>query len=1477
MNELRVRFEAAEGKGYLARLSDADGKPGVAVPFTPFLTEDDYEDLRWYLEDYLDLPDGGAVTRARQIESSLDRWGRTLHDALFSAEANRDLLKQLLAAPEPRNLTLATQDPVLLRLPWELMKDHAGSLAQRLSVRRQLEKPEQTTPRTAKLPLRILYIVSRPADAGFLDPRLTTQALFDALDPLGPSVRMDFCRPPTVARMEEMLRAGQQAGDPYDLVHFDGHGDFLPHSQIGALYFEQPDDGSGDSKKDLVTADRLGELLASYTIPLVVLGACRSATVGRTLVFRSVAPRLIQAGVGSVLSMGHAVHVEAARLLLDRFYRELASGTTIGHAVAEARKALRSTPARWIELEPTGRTIALRDWFLSHLYQRGADDALVPPAAAGQPPVRLFDVFLSHQHNDAPRVEDLARLLVEKHGLRVWLDKWECASGNLKPQCETGIQNSRFTVVVGSQTALKSKWVKWEIDKHNQLNREGDRLIPIKFESLELPRKLNDLLWVDFTDRDRDADNAGLLARIIRTADAEDARRRRGFRSPARHREESGPFPPPPRYGFHGRARELYDLERRFRTQRGIVLHAMGGMGKTALATEAAHWWTRTGLFRDGACFLSFEQFASADRVVQVLGTYLAGPKFEQLPAPEQRRRVLELFQHKDVLMVWDNFESALPQFDDGSATQASPYTDDERRRLAELFRDLTAGPGQGRLLVTCRPGDTGLPGAGRYELHGLARADSLWLLSHILKRDGLTLDDPRLAREKLDPLLDELADHPLSLELVGPHLRTLTPEKIRADFGKLLAEFQQDAPEGRNQSLLASLEFSRRHLSPAARAALPWLGLFRGGVFEMILLDVSQITPEAWEPIRRELQGIALVRPEDDIQIAGGPFQRFHPTLASAAADAALTRQPEIRQRFIGVYGALMHALDKALRGSQSRTAMEILDREEANYRTAVDWAVADRRYQAAAALGDTFGTYLQMSGRLRERDAWVQWLKDAVTQQGFTEEAAAYELQHATTRFAQGDPQGAVEQLQALIERLRHTTEFDPAFQLALAIGDLGDMLNDCGAAAQAIPFLRESIGLWEALVERAGGQPWETLLSTLDHAKASSELGNLCATMGNLANALSAAGQHGEALSVAEKALGIDRQQGNQHSVAAGQGQCAQFLRDSGRYDEADARYDLALAAARQVGDKGLEGSLLQHQGKLARQRNQLDRATRLYQQALRLFQEAGDHQGVMQTYNLLGVAEQKAGRLAEARAWYEKSRELAVQLKDQPSLGQAAQNISIVSQEEGDAARERGDEPAARRHYEAARHSVEESLRIKQSYGNKPDEALALSQLAQIQLRLGDLAAAERHAHEARQIRESLGLLDALKDYHTLSEIAQARGDAAAASEWARKRDALLEERDRRAGGGGGLSAQTLKALQALTITCAQAGFGDGTLGPDEEEALAQLDGFPAPYPEFAAFLRQLAAGQLPPIPHGLPADLRQSLEELVQAIRDAPRA
>ena len=52
---------------------------------------------------------------ARNVERRLAGWGRRLHDAVFGAADNAELLRALLAAPQPRELTIATNVSALLR------------------------------------------------------------------------------------------------------------------------------------------------------------------------------------------------------------------------------------------------------------------------------------------------------------------------------------------------------------------------------------------------------------------------------------------------------------------------------------------------------------------------------------------------------------------------------------------------------------------------------------------------------------------------------------------------------------------------------------------------------------------------------------------------------------------------------------------------------------------------------------------------------------------------------------------------------------------------------------------------------------------------------------------------------------------------------------------------------------------------------------------------------------------------------------------------------------------------------------------------------------------------------------------------------------------------------------------------------------------------------------------------------------------
>lgn len=391
----------------------------------------------------------------------------------------------------------------MLQQPWELLYDTRGPLAFRgITVRRQLPASQDYLLPLFAAPLRVLLIVSRPENVGFIDPRNSIRPLLEAINGLPPGqVQIDFCEPPTFARLEELIGQARKRQQPYHIVHFDGHGTYLPETGIGALVFE--DDRA---EYELVAGRRLGELLSRLQVPLVILEACRSADLSTHPPYESVAPALLQAGVGSVVAFSHSVHVEAAKLLVERLYAELAAGRTIGQALDEARVKLHAVPKRWLSAGPHAETIDLADWFIPQLYQVGADPILL--------------------------------------------------SGSVEP--------------TGGAPALA----------------------PLDIQRLHS-------------------------------------------------------FPPPPRYTFQGRAQELLRLERDFRNAPAVLLTGMGGMGKTALAREAAAWWLQTGRFAE-AVFVSLEQRPPAERVVQLIGLALEGDGFSARSAEEQRQWVVQAFRAPD-------------------------------------------------------------------------------------------------------------------------------------------------------------------------------------------------------------------------------------------------------------------------------------------------------------------------------------------------------------------------------------------------------------------------------------------------------------------------------------------------------------------------------------------------------------------------------------------------------------------------------------------------------------------------------------------------------------------------------------------------------------------------------------------------------------------------------------------------------------
>ena len=92
-----------------------------------------------------------------------------------------------------------------------------------------------------RLPLRLLWILSRPTDVTFIDPRSSLRPALEALDSLGNLVELEICTPPTLKEVERRLDEARRANRPFHVVHFDGHGTYLPSLGAGALCFEDAD------------------------------------------------------------------------------------------------------------------------------------------------------------------------------------------------------------------------------------------------------------------------------------------------------------------------------------------------------------------------------------------------------------------------------------------------------------------------------------------------------------------------------------------------------------------------------------------------------------------------------------------------------------------------------------------------------------------------------------------------------------------------------------------------------------------------------------------------------------------------------------------------------------------------------------------------------------------------------------------------------------------------------------------------------------------------------------------------------------------------------------------------------------------------------------------------------------------------------------------------------------------------------------
>jgi formylglycine-generating enzyme required for sulfatase activity len=271
--------------------------------------------------------------------------GQKLFDTLFEDKNPHAAWHQAKSRSSQRRIRLRIDAPELHSLPWELLREGNITLSagDDTPFSRYLAVPEQWGDAVSERPIRVLALVSNPADLeqtyhlsvvnvneerGILERAFATLNKFE--------IQLDFLDPPvTLTRIAQYL----QDVSGCHVLHYVGHGAFSERRGEAALYLQ-----GEDHNTDVVEGIRFVEMLARQSQRarprLIFLAACQTAIPSTAAVFQGLGPCLVEAGVPAVVAMQDRIAVETARELTHTFYRRLIQHGTVDLALNQARSIL---------------------------------------------------------------------------------------------------------------------------------------------------------------------------------------------------------------------------------------------------------------------------------------------------------------------------------------------------------------------------------------------------------------------------------------------------------------------------------------------------------------------------------------------------------------------------------------------------------------------------------------------------------------------------------------------------------------------------------------------------------------------------------------------------------------------------------------------------------------------------------------------------------------------------------------------------------------------------------------------------------------------------------------------------------------------------------------------------------------------------------------------------------------------------------
>ncbi|BAY10565.1 HEAT repeat domain-containing protein [Calothrix sp. NIES-2098] len=269
----------------------------------------------------------------------LKKLGNQLYQALFPNQINARFHATIAGAQakqESVRLRLIFQSPQLAALPWEFLYDaetntFLGNNIQTV-LSRYIDVPLlKRDIKTAKLPLKVLLVISSPTDLAPLDATGEATLINSALETHinAGQIELDIIKEATTRNINQKLREKS-----YNIFHFIGHGVFKDNKGYIAL-----EDDNKQAK--LMDEESFANFFLGYrSLGLAVLNSCQGAEVSEQQIFAGIAPNLVQRGIPAVVAMQYSIRDTTAKIFADEFYRTLALGYPVDAAIQTTRNAI---------------------------------------------------------------------------------------------------------------------------------------------------------------------------------------------------------------------------------------------------------------------------------------------------------------------------------------------------------------------------------------------------------------------------------------------------------------------------------------------------------------------------------------------------------------------------------------------------------------------------------------------------------------------------------------------------------------------------------------------------------------------------------------------------------------------------------------------------------------------------------------------------------------------------------------------------------------------------------------------------------------------------------------------------------------------------------------------------------------------------------------------------------------------------------